>query len=217
MTGVEKYSLWLMPEGSVYDDLSGVIHRLSEQYGTPSFEPHVTLLGNLDGPEAETLSNTKQLAGVIEPFTLNVGTVRFLDEYSRSLFVEVVPTDELLAANKSARQVYGTERDEPFYPHLSLLYGHLSSEVKRRIVSTMGRDFRMRFGVRSVHLFVASSSVAPEDWHRVKEFRLGATAGSASTVQRAGDGTGRGTRRSSSPRAGGEPVLASHSKREDET
>lgn len=170
MIRVEGYSLWLMPEGEVYKRLNTLISRLSEEYSAPDFSPHVTLIGQVIGPEEEIISRTSELASFIEPYEIKLTGTGFLDEYFRCLFVRVEETAEVMGANSRAREVFGRYADPPYMPHLSLMYGDFPPETKREIISGIDDDFNISFSVESIHLF--STSGGPGNWRRVKAFAL---------------------------------------------
>lgn len=83
------YSLWLMPTGRVYSELTRLIFRLSREWSTDNFEPHVTLLGGLLDSEEAILSKTSQLAAWIRPYEIKLTTMDYLDEFFRCLFFRV--------------------------------------------------------------------------------------------------------------------------------
>ena len=62
-----RYSLWLIPEGEDGRQLADIIARLSERFGTPTFDPHVTLLGGLLGPEKELVTRISQITRSMRP------------------------------------------------------------------------------------------------------------------------------------------------------
>ncbi|MFZ1748141.1 MAG: hypothetical protein WAU17_19715, partial [Nitrospirales bacterium] len=51
----------------------------------------------------------------------------------------------------------------PFIPHLSLLYGHYSLELKHKITSTLSQALPLNFTVDTIHL-IHSKSEHPMDW-----------------------------------------------------
>jgi hypothetical protein len=57
MVKAKGYSLWLMPIGDIYRRLSETISQLSSEYGTPNFQPHITLLGELSEDEEYIIKN----------------------------------------------------------------------------------------------------------------------------------------------------------------
>lgn len=170
MENEKRYSIWLMPSGDVYRRLSGIISRLSEGYSAPYFEPHVTLLGGLAGREEEILSKASQLAARISPYEIRLNKVDFLDEYFRCLFIRAKADEPVLSANLSARNAFNRQHDPTYMPHLSLMYGNFSPEIKEEIIAEIGDEFNLKFGARSIYLFSTGNKV--EEWHKIKEFAL---------------------------------------------
>jgi 2'-5' RNA ligase len=173
MTKAKGYSLWLMPSGDVYNELAGLISRLSIEYSTPNFEPHVTLIGSLEGSEEDILSKTSQLATLIHPFNIKLTTVDYLDAHFTCLFIKVEKTNDMMKANWKAKEFFSPLRGRQYMPHLSLMYGDsitIPRASKKEIIAEIGKEFGMSFEVRSIHLF--STDGEPLDWYRVKEFTL---------------------------------------------
>ena len=166
-----SYSLWLMPSGEVRQRLAGAIFDLSREYGTPAFEPHVTLAGGIVGPASEVAGKMRDLARRIPPLTVRLTALDGLEEYFRCLFVRVAVTQPIMRANKAACEVFRLERQPAFMPHLSLLYGSLPASVKQRIIASLGRQFELEFKARSLHLYLITSE--PMAWRRMARFGLG--------------------------------------------
>jgi 2'-5' RNA ligase len=164
------YSVWLMPSGEVLQRLAETILDLSREYAGPAFAPHVTLAGGIVAPAREAASKMADLARRISPFTVRLTAVDGLDDYFRCLFVRVATTYPIMAANKAAREVFSLAPQPAFMPHLSLLYGHLLSSVKERIVASLGRQFALEFKVTTLHLFLIKGE--PAAWRRVASFGL---------------------------------------------
>ena len=159
------YALWLMPSGEVRQRLAGTILELSRQYGTPAFQPHVTLAGSIVGPAREVESKMKDLARRIPPFTVRLTTVDGLEEYFRCLFVRVAQTHPIMSANAAAREIFRLPRRPAFMPHLSLLYGSLPSKEKERIIASLGRQFELEFRAATLQLYLIKRE--PAAWQRV--------------------------------------------------
>jgi len=168
MTKAKGYSIWLIPAGEVYQKLSEIISQLSEKYSAPNFEPHITLLGNLIGPEEDLISKTLKLTAQLKPFKINLKKADYLDEYFKCLFIRAEKTKELIRANNIAREAFNFKPDPEYMPHLSLMYGDLSSKTKEEILADLGKEFDLSFEVRSIHLFSTTGEV--KDWYRIKEF-----------------------------------------------
>lgn len=164
------YALWLMPEGDLYRRLAGAILELSREHSTPAFEPHVTLLGRITGPEREVISKSAELAPRLRPFMVRLARPDYLDEYFRCFFVRVAATGPVDKAHQMAKEVFGLRESAGYMPHLSLIYGRLASGMKERMVAEVGRRFALEFKVRSLHLFLTRGE--PGAWRRVSEFGL---------------------------------------------
>lgn len=172
MTTIKEYSIWILPPEPVFARLAQIIAQICEQYSTPYFEPHVTLLGNLTLLEEEMFCTTQQLANFLKPFTLTLTTAGFLNEYFRSLFINVEQTEELMEANQKARTLFSRTQDPKFFPHLSLMYGNFPRETKEKIISEIGKDFQITFEVKSMCLTLCSSNIPLKDWRRLAQFTL---------------------------------------------
>ena len=73
----DEYTLWLEPEGAVQNDLQNRIASFARRGGTPTFLPHVTLLGGIRGDEETLIERTRKLAkdaSSIPVRTTTVGT-----------------------------------------------------------------------------------------------------------------------------------------------
>jgi len=165
-----KYSLWLMPEDHTYAWLYGLILKLSKKYATATFEPHITLIGELTGYEDEIIAITSQLATMINPCTITLTKIEYLDEFFRCLFIKAEETEEIMKGHEKARILFDIVSKDKYVPHLSLMYGNVHSEIKKAIITEIGRDLNVSFEVNAIHLF--STEGEPTDWYRVAKFTL---------------------------------------------
>lgn len=166
------FALWIMPEGAVYDRLRGLIKDLSEEFSTPFFEPHVTVLGRIAGDETEMTDRIVRLGKLVTPFRIRLSTLDYTDEYFRCLFIKVEKSKELALLHNTAKEVFCVQDTTPYMPHLSLIYGNLTTDKKKKIVTETGSEFACELGIRTLHLFLASVNTDPGEWRSVKEFPL---------------------------------------------
>ena len=165
------YALWLMPEGDLYHRLATAILDLGSEHSTPAFEPHVTLLGRITGAEREVISKSAEIAARIRPFMVRLTRLDYRGEYFRCFFLRAAGGRPIAKAYQAAKEVFGLRESARFLPHLSLIYGHLDSGRKERMLAELGRRLDARFKVRSLHLYLIRGE--PGAWRRVKEFSLG--------------------------------------------
>lgn len=171
MPRADVYSLWIIPEDDVYSTLSSTIRQLSKPYGTPEFEPHVTVIGTLTGNQHTLIEKIDHLAATMQPFDIKLRDIDYLNEYFRCLFIRIEQSAAVMGANTKARTIFDQSRSADYMPHLSLMYGDIDTAVKKAIIQTIGRDLHCTFTVNDIHLYATSG--APEHWHKVQSVHLG--------------------------------------------
>jgi len=163
-----SYSIWLMPEGNIKDQLKNTIYSLSTDFGGPLFEPHITLVSSFLGSEKELLQKTEIISKKIKPFEIFFGHISYLDNFFRSLFITVKVSIEL----KTARDIACKElncNDNDYMPHLSLTYGDYSKKEKEKMISTV--DI-MPDGLSVDHIFLAHNNEINLKWKVIQAFHL---------------------------------------------
>ncbi len=156
------YHLWLTPTGQAYDILLKTITDLSKAYHAPVFDPHVTLLGSLPGTEEAISLQCVKLGGLLAPFDIFLAEPAYGDQYFQCVFFKTQETPALMNAHELAKKLFGMAPN-PYMPHLSLLYGHYSLELKHKITSTLSQALPLNFTVDTIHL-IHSKSEHPMDW-----------------------------------------------------
>jgi hypothetical protein len=61
-TMTENYSIWIKPSGHLYKKLQQEITTQAKEFGAPLFEPHVTLLPDIQGEKEQIIATMQQLA-----------------------------------------------------------------------------------------------------------------------------------------------------------
>lgn len=162
------YHLWFKPAGAAYEALARTIRDLARELEAPVFEPHVTLLANLDGVQEEHVQRTRELAFQLTPCQVILTEPSYRNEYFQCLFMRVQPTSAVMSSHALAAQVFD-RAEERYMPHLSLLYGSFTESRKREIIGLLSPDVRTSFMVNTIYLLKAEST-APEDWREIAEF-----------------------------------------------
>ena len=165
-----SYSIWLMPTGTVNEKLSPIISKLSAKYNSPKFQPHVTLIGGFTGDEQDLINKTEILSKKLKCFVVKLPNVHYLDQFFRSLFICVEKTPELMNAVKVARGVFGLPENKDYIPHLSLMYGDFTKEIKEVIIKDIGKDFSTSFRANKIHLVFNNEQ--DNIWAKIKELPI---------------------------------------------
>lgn len=168
--GEEVYSLWLMPSGQLVAQLQALISQLSNEYSTPLFEPHVTLIGELAISEKEAVAKTQRLAEMLRPFTISLREVACQNEFFRCVFIKAEKQPDLLNANSKAHEVFEQRNDKNYMPHLSLVYGDLALPAKEQIIKRVGPEKRMNFKAKGIFLYYTTGQ--PQNWYLILEAPL---------------------------------------------
>ena len=156
------YHIWLKPTGPAYDILMKTITDLSKAYHAPVFDPHVTLLGSLPGTEEAISFQCVNLGESLAPFDIFLAEPAYGDQFFQCVFLKTQETPALMNAHELAKKLFGKSPNS-FMPHLSLLYGHYSLELKHKITSTLSQALSLNFTVDTIHLIHAKSE-HPMDW-----------------------------------------------------
>ena len=165
------YHLFLEPEGDTGKLLQDTIDSLAATYGGPEFPPHLTVLARIPG-ENESVVCEKALELSEGPSYLTVSCEGFgmQDSYFKSLYLVASPTDELLALHKHAQELFTMSTSESYVPHISLMYGTLPTEQKKRIIETLGHLSSCSFTVQSLSVWRTPGETS--SWTRVATFPL---------------------------------------------
>ena len=156
------YSLWLVPErdGPAFAALAELIRDLARQFDTPVFDPHVTLVGGLEGDEAALAAAAKDVAGIERP-QIELTEIVSRDSYFQRLVVAAAPTPPLLRAHALARAALGAET-AAYWPHLSLAYGELDAAQIRRllVIATAAGPVGAHFPAAALELWRTDGAVS---------------------------------------------------------
>ena len=164
------YSLWLMPEGEEQRQFAEIIARLSQRFGTPPFDPHVTLLGGLHGEERAIVTRISDIVRTMRPVEIRTSTLHSQEDYFRQLFVQVEKTRPLMETRARVKVLAGGRRERPYSPHVSFMYGNVRYQDREALLMEMGGELVSEFETKTLH--VVDTAGTPERWRRVGAFPL---------------------------------------------
>lgn len=129
------HSLWVCPTGATKDAYSTIIKDASTNLDTFCFTPHITLVAAIMTDVQDVVKRTKLLASKLAPYEFEYEDVSQKERYFQSVFARMKGTEQVLAANQLARDIFTERQTDPEYmPHLSLIYGNFSLEKKQRTI-----------------------------------------------------------------------------------
>ena len=153
----------------MFSRLAREISRLSRQLSTPRFEPHITLLSRITLPEENARGNSAVLARCLRPCRIELDDIDDLDEFFRCVLATVRPGKAILEAHQAACRVFA-RRHAPYKPHVSLVYGKLPAETRKKLAGGLGQLPGQAFEVRKMALYRVSGPVRL--WKCIEQFDL---------------------------------------------
>ncbi len=160
------YSLWITPSGQLKTGLQKIINSLADEYNSPKFEPHMTLLGDVEMDLESMVEKTKALASKLAPFQVELGQASFSTTYFQSVFVRVKASAQLMRANLAAKEIFEQDNNV-FMPHISLLYGDHDMELREEIASKISLPETKLFEADKI--IITPSTQDPKDWEHLAE------------------------------------------------
>lgn len=168
-----SYSIWLVPEGEVYERLLGITHRLSQKHKSPQIRPHVTLVGGFTGDIEQFVHAAERLAQQIRRFPVRLTETGQMPEFFRSLFLKAEKTPELMAAYRTACKAYSLPVNPDYLPHLSMIYGDFDTAAKNEMIRSIENELALPLAFEAGSLHAVINNERHRRWPEVAEFPLG--------------------------------------------
>lgn len=152
------YSIWAEPISKDTKYLLRVICNLGQKYGSPTFNPHITVYSGVQN--VSTAKSAIQSCKNVKKFTVKATGLAFSDNLWKTVFVN-------MEKNQKLKQLYDTiKKNIPhspkyeFNPHISLMYKLMSDSEKQ--VAVDGLKIKQRFTFDKITIVTSSKNV--EKW-----------------------------------------------------
>lgn len=132
-------SIWLMPSAGDRALLADIVDDLARRFGSPLFEPHLTLAGDLPDPPETYVAMLERLAASCSRFAQPVEDIVVTDAYFRSFYAKFKRSAELDRLKQCCVDDLGGNLSE-FMPHVSLLYGPVPEPGKSEAAAELRRS-----------------------------------------------------------------------------
>lgn len=167
-------ALWLVPAGPEAQAIAALIGELSARFGTPTFSPHVTLLGGLEVVPETAVETCRGLAATLSDLSVRFEGLEHSADYFRALVVRIAPDLPILDARRRAQAAFPSEPVGPFVPHLSLVYGNLPVETRRHLAAEVRESSPGSIVLRGLE--VVATHGTPAEWRRLAHLSLSGAA-----------------------------------------
>ncbi len=167
---VKGYSIWLIPKGQVQSNLNSIIQQISSHFSSSIFDPHLTLLGQIEDDHENILSAFQKLGRSCSPLTLQIESIAYEDVYFRSLYFKIGQSPQLLALNREARAIFKRKSEALFSPHISLLYSFALESEKQAVLDQLRIPHSLNIPIASMELMRTEGEV--QDWELIERIEI---------------------------------------------
>ncbi|KAK9919954.1 hypothetical protein M0R45_028526 [Rubus argutus] len=127
---VHRYAVWGIIPDNVLSRIKKVMEGLREEFGGPEVEPHITMVGSCLMTEDEAINTFRGACNAIKQFYCKVDNLETSQFYFQCVSLVIEISEDLRWETLRFAGCMG--RPFPCMPHLSLLYGYLTEEEKKR-------------------------------------------------------------------------------------
>lgn len=159
------HSVWLMPVAEDELMLGAIVTELAETFGTPRFQPHLTLVEDRQCDEEELAHQLEAVAAGIAPFAADIREIGTSDLFFRAFYARFEHAGPLLELKRRAIASIAASAIESFMPHVSLAYG-VQGGLHRQAAARQVEERLARRAIRFDRIAVVRSaqSIPIEDW-----------------------------------------------------
>ncbi|XP_058196416.1 cyclic phosphodiesterase-like [Rhododendron vialii] len=168
------YSVFAIPPEDVTARLKKLMAGLRLEFGGPEFEPHVTVVGPVSLTEDDAIDKFHAACQGVRAYTATVEKVATGTFFYQCVFLLLHPTPQVAEASSHCTGYFGYKSSTPYMPHLSILYGDLSDDEKKKTqekANILDENIgNLSFQISSLALYETDT----EDWKKIAEFYLDA-------------------------------------------
>ncbi|XP_050105747.1 cyclic phosphodiesterase-like [Malus sylvestris] len=173
------YSVWALPPDDVAPRLKKLMQGLRAEFGGPQFEPHITVVGAISLTLDDALAKFRSASEGLKAYDAKVdrvatGTGTF---FYQCVSLLINPTPQVVEASAHCSGHFGFKRSTPYMPHLSILYGDLTDEEKKKAqekANTLDESIAgLSFPVTRLALFKTDpKDITLKSWEKIAECTL---------------------------------------------
>ena len=163
------YSLWLVPnEETEQKYLSKTISELATKHKGPVFEPHLTILGDVNLELDVLCEKVNKVVQNTPVLKLETSSVEYSTTYYQCVFVRVKPTPEMMQLYEDLKVNLGLTSPSVFMPHISLFYGNLPYLERNEIATSLEIETQV-FTSQAIVITPSGADVPPDKWEHLRE------------------------------------------------
>ncbi|GAB2212432.1 hypothetical protein Drorol1_Dr00020398 [Drosera rotundifolia] len=126
------YSVWALPPSSTNTRVKTLMTRLRSEFGGPEFEPHVTVVGAVEMTEEDAINRFEAACEGVREYVGEVDGVEIGTFFYQCVFMLLKKSREVLENSANCCSHFGYKNSSLYMPHMSLIYGDLTDEEKKK-------------------------------------------------------------------------------------
>ncbi|XP_008383549.3 cyclic phosphodiesterase-like [Malus domestica] len=171
------YSVWALPPDDVAPRLKKLMQGLRAEFGGPQFEPHITVVGAISLTLDDALAKFRSASEGLKAYDAKVDRVATGTFFYQCVFLLINPTPQVVEASAHCSGHFGFKSSTPYMPHLSILYGDLTDEEKKKAqekASTLDESIAsLSFPVTRLALYKTDTDdITLKSWEKIAECTL---------------------------------------------
>nr|GEV61524.1 cyclic phosphodiesterase-like [Tanacetum cinerariifolium] len=121
------YSVWALLPQDITERVKKAMNALRSEFGGPEFEPHVTVVGAIRLTEDDACEKLTKACDGLKAYNM---TIEKLKDTGKGFLLHKTP--EVMETGAHCWSHFGYKSKKPYTPHMSILYGDLTKEEKKR-------------------------------------------------------------------------------------
>ncbi len=167
--------LYLLASKEVHEQLQELAYELGSTFASGHFPVHVTLGGFLNYTQEEeeiVKSLAPQIARSTPALEAEITGVGMRNQYFQAAFLTIAPTQGLMSLRNHVCTALGQQTDQPYMPHVSMIYGDFDWQTKRRILDHLVDSMLFPHIITLNRLVFARCDGFPNEWRFEQEWQL---------------------------------------------
>ncbi len=164
----DLFSVWLVTQENDEEYLSKMVKDLAHEYQSPTFTPHLTLLGGINSNFEDLKDAIDKTFDTIKPFKIKKTRLNQSELFFKTVFIE-------FELDENLQNVFTTLSDntdkgsiEEFKPHISLMYKTMREEEKLKVIEKL--SVKDEFLIDSV--YIQAPKQGDHDFLNVEGWRI---------------------------------------------
>ncbi|XP_030512828.1 cyclic phosphodiesterase-like [Rhodamnia argentea] len=171
------YCVIALPPDDLAPRLRSLMDELRSGFGGPQFVPHITVVGPVSLTEDDAVSKFRAACDGLRAYPATVDRVATGTFFYQCVYLLLRPTAEVVEASDRCSAHLGYKSPTPYMPHLSLLYGDLADEEKKKAQAKANDLDGNLNGLSFLISHLALYKIDPDDktctsWEKIAESTL---------------------------------------------